>query len=361
MQGHQQGGVGIVSVPAGIAHAVGDHAPFLRGGGKDLPAGAHTEGVGAAAVGQVDIETVVRRGQRPPRPAVLGPVDVLLQMLDAHAHGEGLAFHIDALFQQVFKAVPGGMAQGQNHMAAALQPLFAGFGILHSGNSAVFDDKPLKPGTEAHLAPQGDDLLPDAAHHVHQHIGAHMGLGVIGDALRRTVLVKLLQHPAHALVMGAGVQLAVGKGAGAALAELHVILRVQRAALTEGLHGGSPLLHSLPPLQHDGPCSGPGQHQGGEHTRRSKAHHHRPLIGLNLGNGINRGLVLGNVLPGPAEKAPFVRRRNRHGADIMNIVFLPGVQGALHQLKLPDLPGFAAQGLGGFPLQGGELLPYLQA
>ena len=246
-------------------------------------------------------------------------------------------------------------------MAAALQPLFTGFGILHSGNSAVFDDKPLKPGAEAHLAPQGDDLLPDAAHHVHQHIGAYMGLGVIGDAFRGTVLVKLLQHPAHALVMGAGVQLAVGKGAGAALAELHVILRVQRAALTEGLHRSSPLLHSLPPFQHDGPCSGPGQHQGREHTRRSKAHHHRPLIGLNLGNGINRGLVLGNVLPGAAKIPPLLRHSHRHGADIMNIVFLPGVQGALHQFKLPDFPGFAAQGFGGLALQCGKLLPHLQA
>ena len=188
-----------------------------------------------------------------------------------------------------------------------------------------------------------------------------MGLGVIGDAFRRTVLVKLLQHPAHALVMGAGVQLAVGKGAGAALAELHVILRVQRAALTEGLHGGSPLLHSLPPFQHDGPCSGPGQHQGREHTRRSKAHHHRPLIGLNLGNGINRGLVLGNVLPGPSETSSLIRDSHRYGADVMDIVFLPGVQGALHQLKLPDLPGFAAQGPGGSALQGGELLPHFQA
>ena len=188
-----------------------------------------------------------------------------------------------------------------------------------------------------------------------------MGLGVVGDALRRTVLIKFLQHPAHALVMGAGVQLAVGKGAGAALTELHVALRVQGPAPAEGLHRGSALLHGLAPFQHDGLCPGPGQHQGREHPRRAKAHHPGPLVRSDPGNLINRGLVFGNVLPGPAEPAALVRHSHRYGADIMNIVFLPGIQGALHQLKLPDLPGFAAQGPGGSALQGGELLPHLQA
>ena len=161
--------------------------------------------------------------------------------------------------------------------------------------------------------------------------------------------------------MGAGVQLAVGKGAGAALTELHVVLRVQGPAPAEGLHRGSPLLHGLAPLQYDGPCPRPGQHQGGEHARRAEAHHHGPLVGTNLGNLINRGLVFGNVLPGPAEIPPLLRQGHRYGADVMNVVFLPGIQGALYQLKLPDLPGFAAQSPGSLAFQGGELLSHLQA
>ena len=63
LERHQQRGVGIFAVPGGIAHAVGHHAAFLRGGGHHLSAGAHAEGVGRGAVGQMHIELVVRRGQ----------------------------------------------------------------------------------------------------------------------------------------------------------------------------------------------------------------------------------------------------------------------------------------------------------
>jgi hypothetical protein len=48
------------------------------------------------------------------------------------------------------------------------------------------------------------------------------------------VLIKLPQHPFQALIVYAGVQLAVGKGAGAALAELDVALRIQLPAIPKG-------------------------------------------------------------------------------------------------------------------------------
>ena len=65
-----------------------------------------------------------------------------------------------------------------------------------------------------------------------------MGLCVVDNALVRAVLSKLLKHPAHAVVVRAGIELAVGEGARAALTELDVRLGIERTARAEGIDGG---------------------------------------------------------------------------------------------------------------------------
>ena len=52
-------GVGVAFVAGVLAHAVGDDAAWLRGGGDDGSAGAHAEAVDGAAVGAVVDEFVV--------------------------------------------------------------------------------------------------------------------------------------------------------------------------------------------------------------------------------------------------------------------------------------------------------------
>lgn len=82
-------------------------------------------------------------------------------------------------------------------------------------------------GLKPDLAPQ---LLHPAAqvlHHGEEHIGPHMGLGVIEDLLLGAALDQLLQDPMIPGVVGAGVQLSVGEGPGAALSELHIAPGVQ--------------------------------------------------------------------------------------------------------------------------------------
>ena len=67
-----------------------------------------------------------------------------------------------------------------------------------------------------------------------------------------------------AQVLCAGVQLAVGKRAGAAFAELHIGLKIQRSAAPEPLHILSALLYASAALEQDGPSAAAGQHQGGK-------------------------------------------------------------------------------------------------
>ena len=105
-----------------------------------------------------------------------------------------------------------------------------------------------------------------------------MGLGVTEDALRRAVGHQLPQDKSVAGVPGAGIQLAVGEGARAPLAELDVGLEIQLAGGPEPLHVLRPLLHRLAPLQQNGSCPAAGQGQGAEQAPRSRAHHHRGNI-----------------------------------------------------------------------------------
>ena len=203
---------------------------------------------------------------------------------------------------------------------------------------AVFHDEAVKPRLKAHFPAEGEDLLPDPFHHVHQHVGADVGLCVKGHALRRAVGGELLQHPEHAPVVGAGVELPVREGAGPALAELDVGLRVQRPAPAKGFDGKGPLLHRLAALKDDGLCPGPGQQQRREHARRAEAHDHRPLCGSDLRDLIDRRRVGRGVLPGIFQRPLFpAPERHGGGAGVVNVVFLACVQGALHGRAFRDL------------------------
>ena len=64
-------------------------------------------------------------------------------------------------------------------------------------------------------------------------VGTNMGFCVIEDFLWRTAADQLLQNKAVPEILSAGVQLAVGKGPGAALSELYVRFRVQNAGFPE--------------------------------------------------------------------------------------------------------------------------------
>ena len=79
-------------------------------------------------------------------------------------------------------------------------------------------------------------------------VGAHVGLGVRKNSVRRAAAHQRLHNKPVAHVLGAGVQLTVGERPCAALAELDFALRVQRAAVPEPIHIRLPLFYGLPPL-----------------------------------------------------------------------------------------------------------------
>ena len=247
---HQQGAVGVGPAAGKGAHAVGGHHALLGSGGHHLAARAHAEGVHPPALGGVHAQPVLRRaqGRMPRRRAVLGPVDEALGMLDAQAQGKGLGRHGHALAVEGLEGVPGGVARGQNHAAAGDR--FAR--RRHAGHRAALQHQALQPGVKQHLAAQVHHPLADGLDHPRQQVGADVGPGGIADFRRRAVVPQGLQHEAAPGIGDAGVQLAVGKSAGPALAKLHVALRVQRPRAPEALHLPRPLVHRCATLQHQG-------------------------------------------------------------------------------------------------------------
>ena len=244
-----------------------------------MTAGTHAEGIGGAAVGQVNRQLVVRRRDVPrPRCAVLHPVDQLLLMFNAHTHGKGLWFHGDAAFVQITEGVPGAVADGQNDLTAIQVQSIPVLHEFHARQGIAVLQKGRQPRAKPHFPAQLADPAAQVLHHMKQNIRAHMGLGIIQNFFLRAKADKLLQNPSSTFVFRAGVQLAVGKGSGAALTELNIALRVQYAVAPEALHLFLPLLGALTALQDDGPQTGPCKDQRGEHPGRAEAHDHRALV-----------------------------------------------------------------------------------
>ena len=107
-------------------------------------------------------------------------------MLDADAHGEGLAFHRDAHGVQPCKGVPRGMPDGEHDVGAgdALRALRRLDGHGAKCVFARFDAGQLC--AKAHSAAEGNDLLAQRLDHAPQHVRPDVGLCVIGDGRRRT-------------------------------------------------------------------------------------------------------------------------------------------------------------------------------
>lgn len=175
--------------------------------------------------------------------------------------------------------------------------------------------------TEAHLAAAHDDLAPEALHDLDEHVRADVGLGVISNVLRRAVRRKLREHEADARVVRAGVELAVGEGARAALAELHVALGVERAARAKrgDLRAARPGVR--PALEHDGSCTRARKQERGKHPRRAEAHDHGArLRRRDVRDGI--GLFVGDRGAAAAADELLLVPAHGHadGVDIVNVI-----------------------------------------
>jgi hypothetical protein len=78
-------------------------------------------------------------------------------------------------------------------------------------------------------------------------------------------------------VLDLAVELAVGEGAGAAFAELHVGFGVEGVLAPQAPGVLGALAHGLAALEHDGPEAHLGQHQRGEDAAGAEADDHRAV------------------------------------------------------------------------------------
>ena len=148
---------------------------------------------------------------------------------------------------------------------------------------------------KAHLAAKALYFAPDALNDAAQPVGAHMGLLLPCHLGRRAVRKQCLFYKGAQRVVDARCQLAVGKSARAALAELDVRLRLQSARLLKGRHRSGALFHGGAALQHKGGKARLRQHQRCEQPRGPKPAHHRPF-------GQRHGAVRNGEGHGPCQR-----------------------------------------------------------
>ena len=203
-------------------------------------------------------------------------------------------------------------------------------------------------------------------------VGAHVGLGLPQDRRRRARPVHLLQHPSAAGILDAAVQLAIGKGARAALAELHIAVGVEGTAVPEGRHVLLPPVHGLSPLHHHGLHARPCQGQRREQPRRPHADDQRqgcghftkcpPLQGKAARRTRDeRGRPPTVAVSGSLHVFDLHRvLRQAHGPrglhvqsqGEVNVPLVPGIHRFADQLRRQNVPGLHPQGAGSQLWQG---------
>ena len=239
------------------------------------------------------------------RGAVLGAIDVGLEVLDAHAHREGLALHRHAKVRKQGKHVAGGVATGKHHLVGRdvlLHEKAAGLPMLQAHGpdaarpcgrgvhcAAILELDAHEPRPHADLAAKLGDAAAERVDHARQHVAADMGLCVPGDLGLGTGCHERVEHEAVQRALGARVELAVREGARAARAKLDVAFGVELARLVEAFHGLGAPCRVVAALHEQGLEPGRGQSERAEQTRAAGAHHHGPALDASRDAGGEHG------------------------------------------------------------------------
>ena len=191
-----------------------------------------------------------------------------------------------------------------------------------------------------------------------QHVRPDVRFGVVENFLLRTEAHELLKHPAAALVLRAGVELAVGKRACAALAELDVALGVQRSAAPEALDLFPAQRCGVAALEHEGPQPRLRQHEGGEHACRAEADDHGPLRCGAAGNMVDIWRLPRDLCAAAAaQHGPLAAaERDVHGVDPAEVRLFAGVKGAAENVQRSDVRCADMQGLRRMIIQLGDVV-----
>ena len=277
---HEQCRIRVAPVASMAARAVHHNAAQFRRRAHNLAAWAHAERVHAAVVAQMHRHFVIGRAKRrmARRIAVLRLIDELLGMLDSHAHRKRLALHEQARIAHAVEHVARRMAARENHITCRqneflARAVFLALRASHSNDASALEFHAFKTRAEAHLAAPRDNLLAHSFHDINELVGANVRLAFPKDFFRGARLRENMQHVAATRILDVRGELAVGKCARAALAELHVRFRVQGAAFFEGVDGGHARIDVFAALKHDGRRARFREAPCREQARRAHAHH----------------------------------------------------------------------------------------
>ena len=280
-------------------------------------------------------------------------VDPALRMLDPHADREGLGLDMHAAPVEHLEGRPGAVPHREHDMiglekAAVMQvqPAHPLVPVRHALELEIVDSR-----LPAIFAAQRLDRRPHALDHGDEAEGADMRMRFPQYVVGRAGLDELLQHLAaqEARVLHPAIELAVGKGAGAAFAELHIAVRVQFGAAPQapGILGA--LAHHLAAIEDDGPEAHLRQDQPGEQAARSRADHHgaqaAPAARRRHREAVChvRGGAQVLVVREAREHRRFVGQLDIDGIDQLDRIASAGVVAAAIEAVALELGGLDAQ------------------
>ena len=203
------------------------------------------------------------------RAAVLDAIDERLRVLDAHAHRERLGLEPHAGAREQVEDIARGVA-GRDHDGAAEQ--LAAIGEADADRAAIAHDDLGHARAEPHLGADRGERLAQRGDHARQLVRADVRARVDEDVVGRAVDGEDLDDVAHvAALVRARVELAVGVGACAALAEAVVGVGIDAAVLGQALQVSAPRLDRLAAVDDHRGDAGARQLVGAEQAGRPAA------------------------------------------------------------------------------------------
>jgi len=191
-------------------------------------------------------------------------------VFDAHAHRRGAGLEGDARVVQHLQRVPGVVPHGEHR---GVGPDALAVGQLQRAQTVRLHLQPDDGRAEADLAPQLRQPLSQARQQPGQYVGTEVRARVLEDRRIGAEVHQVAEHRAGVGRARACVDLAVGEGAGAALAEHHVALGIQVTVAAEPGDAALATADRLAALQHARRHPRSGQLQRSEQARRAGADH----------------------------------------------------------------------------------------
>ena len=271
-------------------------------------------------------------------------------MLDPKTDGKRLGFHEHVARVQHAERIAGTVPQGHDHVVG-LQ-LLSAFQD-HPLQLVALDEQVGDLLLEAYLASQVDDLLAHVLDHAGQAERTDVRLADEKDFLGGAGLDELVQDLAAMMlrVLDLAVELAVGKGPGAAFAELYVGLGVEHVLAPQAPGVLGALAHFLAALENDRLEAHLCEQQAGKDPAGPEADHQRSLR-VTLGRMANHlvadirrhvdVVIIGQTL----EHARFVAQLQVDGVDELQLaVLLARIVAALEQGEVQQVGIGDAQAL----------------